>query len=262
MPDRFLIDMSISYPHPLPTDAFLPVIDDIRAVKKPYELRAIVRGAEILAHVFARLRETPIAGIMEQEVMLDIARMMKRQGAEALAFPVIVASGPGSADIHHWPTKRKIRRGDILMIDCGAVVRGYCSDCTRTFFVGNPPVRFINYYREVLQAQERAIAKIKHGAPANAVDRAARGYLAKWRWGRTFTHGSGHGVGLTIHEFPNLKPKSADVLKTGMVVTVEPGIYLKQWGGIRIEDMVLVERTKGHVLTKRISKRAEDVILP
>jgi Xaa-Pro aminopeptidase len=253
--------MAVSYPHPSPTDNILPVIDDVRAVKRPRELAAIKRGAAILAHVFAWVREAQLVGRTEQQVARNVARIMKRHGAEALAFPVIVAAGPGSADIHHWPTKRKIRLGDILMIDCGAVVKGYCSDCTRTFFVGNPSKRFVNYYQWVLEAQERAIAKIANGVEARVVDRAARGYLARWRWGRTFKHGCGHGVGLAIHESPNLKPKCEDALKAGMVVTVEPGIYIKKWGGIRIEDMVLVQKNGGAVLTGSIPKDVEDIIL-
>ncbi|OGL78495.1 hypothetical protein A3J43_03905 [Candidatus Uhrbacteria bacterium RIFCSPHIGHO2_12_FULL_54_23] len=253
--------MAVSYPHPLPTDTILPVIDDVRAVKKPQELAAIRRGAVTLARVFAWVRRARLVGKTEQQVAQDIARVMKRHGAEALAFPVIVAAGPGSADIHHWPTKRTIRTGDILMIDCGAVVNGYCSDCTRTFFVGKPPARFINYYQQVLKAQERAIAKIGHNVAAKTVDHAARRYLARWRWGRTFRHGCGHGVGLAIHEFPNFKSASDDVLKAGMVVTVEPGIYIKHWGGIRIEDMVLVQKKSKKILTCLIPKRMEDVVL-
>ncbi len=243
------------------TDRILPVIDQRRAVKKPWELAAIKRGAQILERVFAWVRFCAVAGRTEQQIAQDIARVMKRHGAEALAFPVIAASGPGTADIHHIPTKRKVRKGDILMIDCGAVVKGYCSDCTRTFFIGPPSQRFIRCYQEVLKAQERAIVKIRHGIAAKSVDRAARGYLARWRWGKTFTHGCGHGVGLAIHEFPNLKPKSNDVLKTGMVVTVEPGIYIKQWGGIRIEDMVLVRGGGSTNLTKLIEKRTEYIII-
>ena len=243
------------------TDHILPVLDEVRAVKKPWELAAIKRGAQILERVFTWVRFCAVAGRTEQQIARDIARIMKRNGAEALAFPVIVASGPGAADIHHIPTKRKVRKGDILMIDCGAVVKGHCSDCTRTFFIGHPSQRFIRYYQEVLKAQERAIAKIRHGIAAKVVDRAARGYLARWRWGKTFTHGCGHGVGLAIHEFPNLKPKSCDALKAGMVVTVEPGIYLKRWGGIRIEDMVLVRRGGSKIITRSIPKQFEQIIL-
>ncbi|MFA4872488.1 MAG: M24 family metallopeptidase [Patescibacteria group bacterium] len=243
------------------TDRILPVIDQRRAVKKPWELAAIKYGAQILERVFAWVRFCAVTGRTEQQVAQDIARVMKRNGAEALAFPVIVASGPGTSDIHHFPTKRRVRKGDILMIDCGAVVKGYCSDCTRTFFIGHPSQRFIRYYQEVLKAQERAIVKIRHGITAKSVDRAARGYLARWRWGKTFTHGCGHGVGLAIHEFPNLKPKSRDALKAGMVVTVEPGIYLKRWGGIRIEDMVLVRRGGRDIITRSIPKQLEQIIL-
>lgn len=243
------------------TNCILPVLDEVRAVKKPRELAAIKRGAEIIRRVFIWVREAHLIGGTEQQIAQDIARIMKRNGAEALAFPVIVASGAGSADIHHWPTKRRVRKGDILMVDCGAVVKGYCSDCTRSFFIGDPPRRFVHYYREVLKAQERAIVKIKHGVAAKVVDRAARGYLARLYWGKTFTHGCGHGVGLAIHEFPNIKPKSTDILKAGMVVTVEPGIYIKKWGGIRIEDMALVRRGGSDILTRSIPKQFEHIIL-
>lgn len=247
--------------HYYSSNRILPVLDEMRAVKKPRELAAIKRGAQILEHVFAWVCAAHVVGRAEQQIAQDIARIMKRNGAEALAFPVIVASGAGSADIHHWPTRRRLRRGDILMVDCGAVVKGYCSDCTRTFFIGDPPRRFVHYYEEVLKAQERAIVKIKHGVAAKVVDRAARGYLARLYWGKTFTHGCGHGVGLAIHEFPNLKPKSKDILKSGMVVTVEPGIYIKKWGGIRIEDMALVRRGGSDVLTQSIKKKIAQIIL-
>ncbi|MEW6610620.1 MAG: M24 family metallopeptidase [Patescibacteria group bacterium] len=251
----------ISFPHPNPTDRILPIIEEIRAVKKPRELAAIKRGAAILARVFDFIRTTKVIGKTEQEIAQEIAKIMKEKGAEALAFPIIVASGKGCADIHHWPTKRKIRKGDMVMVDCGAVVDGYCSDCTRTFFIGDPPPRFVHYYGEVLKAQEKAIAKIRHGVVAKFVDRAARGYLSQWRWGKTFKHGCGHGVGLAIHEYPNVKPKSSDILKAGMVVTVEPGVYVKGWGGIRIEDMVLVQQRGSEILTRSIPKQLTQIIL-
>jgi len=253
--------MAESYKLPLSTDKVLPVIDYIRAIKKPSEQESIRKGAVILEKVFQWVRVARIVGRTEQEVALDIAKAMKRAGAEALAFPVIVASGTGSADIHHWPTKRRIQKGEILMIDCGAVVGGHCSDCTRTFFIGNPPKVFMNRYREVLRAQEKAITKIKDGVKARMIDRAARNHLSCWRWGRTFRHGCGHGVGTAIHEVPNLKPNSPDILRTNMVVTVEPGIYMKDWGGIRIEDMVAVKRSGREVLTQNIGKRLIDSIL-
>lgn len=253
--------MAESYPLPLLTDKVLPVTDYVRAVKRAPEIVAIKRGVSILEKVYTWVRHARLSGRTEQAVAVEIAKIMRQEGAEALAFPVIVASGPGSADIHHWPTKRRIRRGDILMIDCGAVVHGYCSDCTRTFYLGKPSPRFVAYYLGVLKAQGRAIAKVRDGINAKGVDRAARGYLDKWRWGRTFRHGCGHGVGTAIHEVPNLKPDSPDVLRAGMVVTVEPGIYIKDWGGIRIEDMIWVGKGGSEVLTKKISKQLSDVIL-
>ena len=254
--------MAESYPLPLPTDKVLPVTDYVRAIKRAHELRAIRRGAAILEKVFAWVKTAPLIGKTEQDVAVDIAKVMKRAGADALAFPVIVASGPGSADIHHWPTTHRIKKGEILMIDCGAAVGGYCSDCTRTYVLSKPTQGFINRYREVLRAQEKAIARIREGTKARLVDRAARNHLSQWRWGRTFRHGCGHGVGTAIHEVPNLKPASPDVLHAGMVVTVEPGIYINNWGGIRIEDMVRVKKGGYEILTRNIEKRLSEIVLP
>jgi len=253
--------MAESYALPLPTDKILPIQDYFRAIKHASEIAAIRRGVSVLDKVFDWVRRTNFVGKTEQGVAVEIAKVMKRYGAEALAFPIIVAAGTGSADIHHWPTKHRIQKGEIIMIDCGAVVGGQCSDCTRTFFLGNPSKTFIARYQEVLRAQEKAIRKIRDGIKAWMVDRAARNHLSYWRWGRTFRHGCGHGVGTAIHEVPNLKPNSPDVLHTGMVVTVEPGVYIKNWGGIRIEDMVLVQRRNHAVLTSAIPKKIDDIII-
>lgn len=234
--------------------------EHMRAVKTAQELTAIRRSAALLSSVFGELPRFLQVGVSERRVAENIARVMARLGTEALAFPVIVAFGAGSADVHHWPTSRKLRSNEIVMVDCGAVVRGFCSDCTRTFFFGTPTAMFVRWYERVLAAQARALGRVADGIRARVVDRAARAYLTQFPRGTRFPHGTGHGIGRTVHEWPNLKSMSDDVLRVGMVVTVEPGIYRKGWGGIRIEDMAQVMRGGSEVIT-RVRKRIEDVIM-
>jgi Xaa-Pro aminopeptidase len=250
-----------SYRVPLPTDNILPVVDYTRMVKRQSAFIAIRKGVRILARVFAWVSQTKLVGKTEEEVAVAIAKLMKQHGAQALAFPIIVASGPQSAEIHHWPTKRKIKKEEVLMIDCGAVVDGWCTDCTRTFFIGKPSVEFKTYYQAVLKAQELALSKITAGVKARLVDSAARTYLNRYAWGKTFRHTTGHGIGSQVHELPSLGTKSNDILLARSVVTVEPGVYIKGWGGVRIEDMVVVEKEGACVLTQDIPKRLTDVIL-
>ena len=175
---------------------------------------------------------------------------MRDSGADSLSFDTIVASGPNGAMPHHRPSDRAIRPGEPIVIDMGAKVGGYCSDITRTACVGEPDDQFRKVYDIVLGAQLTAIATVRTGMSGADADGLARGVIAEAGYGDNFGHSLGHGVGLYIHEYPRVGPSSKDPLEEGMVFTVEPGIYLSGWGGVRIEDVVRLESDGARVLSK------------
>ena len=225
------------------------LIHEIRAVKSKKELRNIIQAQriseEVLRCVVVKLRQ----GVTEIQIANLIKKKFVELGAPVLAFPPIVAFGKNTANIHHQSNKTKLKKGDMVMLDFGCTVNHYCSDMTRTFFFGEPSKRQERIYLAVLEAQNRAINKFKKGERrARVVDRSAREFLAK-SFRNNFKHGLGHGVGTVIHEWPNFKPKSEDILPIGCVMTVEPGLYFKGWGGVRIEDMVLITKKGSKNLT-------------
>lgn len=235
------------------------VVDNIRAQKEPAELRLLRQGARIIDKTFEHvnklikkaLRQTQgnRISLSEAKIAAEIVSFGKKLGAEAPAFDPIVASGANAAAPHHKSsTTKKIMKNNFLLLDFGFVVDGYNSDFTRTLFIGKPNKKQEAVYNIVLEAQRRAIAKIKPNQEASEVDRAARDYISKnftppQGSGAGFTHCSGHGVGLEIHEAPNLCPDSDELLPENCVVTVEPGIYLEGRWGVRIEDMVVVGKS-------------------
>jgi len=228
------------------------LIHEIRAVKSKKELRNIIQAQriseEVLRCVVVKLRQ----GVTEIQIANLIKKKFVELGAPVLAFPPIVAFGKNTANIHHQPKKNKqtkLKKGDMVMLDFGCTVNHYCSDMTRTFFFGEPTKRQERIYLAVLEAQNRAINKLKKGERrAKVIDKAARDFLNK-KFKNNFKHGLGHGVGTVIHEWPNFKPKSEDILPIGCVMTVEPGLYFKGWGGVRIEDMVLITKKGSKNLT-------------
>lgn len=179
-------------------------------------------------------------GVQEIEIASEIEKFMKDHGAEKLAFDLIVVSGARGALPHGEPSDKRIENGDFVTIDMGAVINGYHSDMTRTVVVGSVSDRQKSIYDIVLEAQESAIKKIKNGARAFDIDKCARDIIESYGYGEYFVHGTGHGVGLEIHEEPHLSKKSKALLRSGMIVTVEPGIYISGELGVRIEDMLLV----------------------
>ena len=220
----------------------LPEIQELRAIKSRREISYITKAQRtsemVLKEVVARLK----VGVTELSLARFIVESFKRKGIRALAFEPIVAFGKGSADIHHWAGSTKLRRGDTVMFDFGCTVESYCSDMTRTYFFGEPTARQKKVYLGVLQAQEKVLHALKQGERrATKLDSLARTFLSRKFGLRAFPHGLGHGVGTAIHEWPNFKPKSPDVLRANMVMTVEPGAYFRGWGGVRIEDMVLIK---------------------
>jgi Xaa-Pro aminopeptidase len=182
-------------------------------------------------------------GMSEKQLAWELEKLMREAGADGLAFPTIIASGPNGANAHHSAGERKLKAGDTITVDMGASLNGYHSDLTRNFYLGSTPdEKFWEVYNTVHTAQKKALAAIKAGADVQAVDKEARDFIAEAGYGANFGHGLGHGLGLEVHENPRLSPSAVNprTLPAGAIVTVEPGIYIEDWGGVRIEDLVLV----------------------
>ena len=218
------------------------LIHEVRAVKNKRELANIVQAQRISEKVLFNTLAKLHTGITEIQVADFIKKSFVKYGAPILSFPPIVSFGKNTADIHHEPNKTKLKKGNTIMFDFGCTVNHYCSDMTRTYFWGKPNVKQKKIYLTVLEAQNRAINKIQKGErKAKIIDKVARKFLTK-KFKNNFKHGLGHGVGTVIHEWPNFKPKSKNILPAGCVMTVEPGLYFKGFGGVRIEDMVLITK--------------------
>jgi Xaa-Pro aminopeptidase len=223
------------------------VVAQIRAVKTAAELAAVRRSAAVNDDAFVCLSTQRFVGRTEAEVAWAMEQSLHRAGAEELAFPIIVASGPNAAVPHHHPNSRVIGRGETVIVDAGAKVDGFCSDCTRTFATGELPADLQAAYGLCQAAQAEALAAVRAGAAARDVDAVARGMISAA--GEKVLHGLGHGVGLFIHELPVLSDFSEATLEPGNVVTVEPGVYREGSGGVRIEDLVIVTNDAPEVLT-------------
>jgi Xaa-Pro aminopeptidase len=225
------------------------LIERLRAVKDSEELARMRQSARLISDVWTASVRHIKPGISELAVAADIERAMKLQGASGPSFETIVASGPRSAWPHARPTPKLLRKNELVVLDQGAILRDYCSDMTRTVFLGRSSARVRSLYNAVLEAQEAATAAIWPGVSAATVDAAARKVFKRLGLERYFTHGTGHGLGLEIHEMPRLGRGEETLLEEGMVVTVEPGVYVERLGGIRIEDEVLVTSQGAEVLT-------------
>jgi Xaa-Pro aminopeptidase len=231
--------------------ALLPargVLQRLRAAKDEEELEAVRRAARVTDSAYERLAGEPVVGRTEREVAWRLEVILHEEGAESLAYPVIVASGPNAAKPHHHPGERLIGAGETVIVDAGAQVGGYCSDCTRTFATGPLPEDLAEAYRICRTAQELGLAAVEPGASGREVDSIARKEIEDSGVAPVL-HGLGHGVGLEVHEAPVLRPESADTLAAGNVVTVEPGVYLAGRGGVRIEDLVVVTEGGPEVLS-------------
>ena len=224
------------------------VVVGLRAVKDDGELEAVRRATRLTVDAFERLAQEPLVGRTEAEVAWWLERALRDEGADAMAFPPIVASGPNAALPHHHPGSREIGANETVVVDAGALVDGYCADCTRTFATGELPERLRAAYALCRQAQESALAAVRPGATGVGLDAVARTEIEESGLAPVL-HGLGHGVGLEVHELPVLRPTSTDVLAAGNVVTVEPGVYLADEGGVRIEDLVIVGEDGPDVLT-------------
>jgi Xaa-Pro aminopeptidase len=219
-------------------------------VKGPGELDRIREAARLadegLAHILERVAE----GVSERELALELEFFMRRAGADDVSFDPIVAAAERSALPHARPTERQVEKGRYLLFDLGCIYDGYCSDMTRTVVVGEADDRHREIYDLVARAQQAGLDAVAAGRPTAEVDLAARQVIADAGLADAFGHGLGHGVGIEIHEGPTLRATSPDVLEVGQVITIEPGVYLPGWGGVRIEDLVVVGPDGPEVLSR------------
>jgi len=226
-------------------------VEALRAVKDPGELARIERAADLADVALAQVKELLATSPTERELALALEVEMRGRGADGISFETIVASGPNSALPHGRPTERRIEPGDLVVVDFGAEVGGYRSDMTRTLCVGEPATEELrNVLEAVLGAQRAGVRALRAGVSGGEVDAVCRSFLEQAGLADAFTHGTGHGVGLEIHEAPSLGAGSADILEEGSVVTVEPGAYLMSRGGARIEDTLVVTAAGARPLTK------------
>lgn len=216
------------------------IINKARAVKTDYEVDCIKKAQKIAEDAFSHILTFIKEGVTEKEIALELDFFMLKNGAEAVSFETIAVSGKNSSMPHGVPTDKKIENGDFITMDFGAVYNGYHSDMTRTVIVGKPTEKQKEVYETVLKAQKSALEVLKNGVTGFDADKVARDIIENAGYKENFGHGTGHGVGIEIHESPNLSPYSKATLETGNVVTVEPGIYIPDEFGVRIEDMALI----------------------
>ena len=228
----------------------LGLIEAMREVKSADELELLRASTRLNETVFQSVYASIEPGMTEREIALALELTMREMGAEGPSFPTIVAFGTNAARPHAVPTDRELQAGDLVLIDMGLIHRGYCSDMTRTFVAGRPDRTYIDRHRVVRAAMQAGIGAIRAGVTGAEVDRVARQVIADAGYGDHFGHSLGHGVGLAVHEAPRLSRTNRKKLRAGMVVTVEPGIYLPEWGGIRLENMVVVGEHGPEVLNR------------
>jgi Xaa-Pro aminopeptidase len=225
------------------------VIEQARMVKDEDELNRIRAAVALGAGLFERALEVLRPGVKETEVAGEMEYAARRRGAEEMSFPTIIASGARSALPHGRASDQRIAAGGFVVCDFGVILAGYCSDQTRTVWVGPVPAEARQAYEAVRESQQAAIEAVRPGVTVGSVDEAARKVLRKARLGRYFTHSTGHGVGLEIHEAPRVAAGQSEILQPGMVITIEPGVYFPGKWGLRIEDMVAVTASSCEILT-------------
>lgn len=226
------------------------LVETLRMVKDEEEIEYIKKAQNITDRAFEHILNFIKVGMREKEVALELECFMKKEGSEGLSFDTIVASGKRSSLPHGKASEKVIEKGDFVTIDFGCKVAGYCSDMTRTIVMGKADDKQKEIYNIVLEAQENAIKNIKAGITSKEADFFARSVIGEKGYGQYFSHSLGHGVGLEVHEAPSLSFKKEEILKEGSIVTVEPGIYIPDFGGVRIEDMVLLKEDGVINLTK------------
>lgn len=236
-----------------PNNRILPkagFIEDVAIVKDTYEIEQITKAVEISDEVFSKILNIIKPGIREFDISAEITFLHKKLGAERDAFEPIVASGKNSALPHAKASTKKICKGDIVTLDFGCVVNGYHSDLTRTIFIGEPKQKAVKIYQTVLEAQQKTITAAVSGISVKELDSIARNFIKDAGYGDFFNHSLGHGIGLQIHELPKVAADNKAILRAGNVITIEPGIYIPNFGGVRIEDDVVVRDVLPEVLNK------------
>ncbi len=225
------------------------IVENMRMIKDALEVAIIRRAARLADEAFHHILQTLRPGVREREVALELEWFMRKQGATSASFEIIVASGERSALPHGIASERELRSGEFIKLDFGALLDGYCSDLTRTVMLGQPTDKHREMYHLVAKAQQHALDSIKPGMSGQTADAFARDMITAAGYGALFGHGTGHGFGMEIHEDPRLNNKSQTILEPGMTVTVEPGIYVPEFGGVRIEDDILITQTGIEILT-------------
>ena len=223
------------------------VVEKIRSIKDKEEIDFIKIAASLADKAIVNAIDLLGPGISESDIAWGIEKFLKENGADDIAFDTIVATGTNSSKPHHRAGSTVVKQGDPLVIDMGASVKGYNSDITRTILVEGRDGQFDRVYDTVLEAQMAAIKAVKEGVSGKELDAVARKIIGDRGYGENFSHGLGHGIGLAVHEMPMVVPSSETIIEDGMIFTVEPGVYIPGWGGVRIEDMILLE--SGHVST-------------
>ncbi len=225
------------------------MVEDLREIKSPVEVQNLQKAVELADQALEHIQGFIRPGITEREVSLELEFFLRKKGAKGSSFDIIVASGPRGSLPHGIASEKEIKEGELVVIDMGARLAGYASDVTRTYPVGLVDDKGREVYNTVLEAQLAAIEGIKPGMTGKEADQLAREVIAGRGYGDNFGHGLGHGIGIDVHESPRLSPISTSTLEKGMVFTVEPGIYLPGWGGVRIEDIVIMEEKGVRILT-------------
>jgi Xaa-Pro aminopeptidase len=226
------------------------LVESVRAVKEPEEIKFIAEAVRLADAAFAHAKSIIRPGVSEKEIAWELEKSLRDGGSEPMPFDIIVASGSNAALPHAKPSEKVILENEPVVIDLGARVDGYCSDLSRTFFLGGEDKTFSKIYDIVLGAQLTALAAIIAGMSGDQADRLARTVVEQAGYSDAFGHGLGHGIGLEAHESPRLGPSSSDLLIDSMVFTIEPGIYIPGWGGVRIEDTVVMENGRVKALTR------------
>jgi Xaa-Pro aminopeptidase len=225
------------------------LVEGLRVTKEPEELDALQAAVDLGDAAFRHVAGRIEPGWTEKQAAWEIEKYMREHGGEAVSFDTIVAGGPWGAMPHAYPRDRALESGEMVVIDMGVRLNGYCSDLTRTIFLGKPDGQFEKVYDVVLGAQLTAEELVQAGMTGEEAHNLAHRVIEEAGYGDKFGHGLGHGVGLAVHESPRLAKTSKDVLADGMVVTIEPGIYITGWGGVRIEDMAVIENGRARVMT-------------
>lgn len=246
---RTLNQIKALFPNSNTSSKLSKILSEMRSVKNDYEKQQIKTAQYFAERAFEKVLEFIRVGVTEREVQLFLEYEMQSAGAEGMSFETIVVSGKNSSLPHGVPTNKPIENGDFVTMDFGAIFGGYCSDMTRTVAVGYADDTMCEVYNTVLKAQNAVIDLARAGVQTSKVDIAARDVIEKAGYGQYFNHSTGHGVGIDIHETPNISFNSSEILKVGNIITCEPGIYIPEMYGVRIEDMLYITENGAENLT-------------